>query len=261
MRLQRWLEDQLRDGKTSEAKRTLESLGFGAVAWHPDLYTAGDRARFEYALEQWAPPLKSTDGGDHIWMYRLDSTSPPTTKLPTVSQSHSHGIGTNVEQPVRGLFIELQVPFDPTRLEADEGALVQGWSQTTYEFEYRIDGQLQRGQLTNDGTKPGDWQDDYIWTGHIPGRLPPAMSLSLLSHAGSLPESLLWKGMVYLQQDNDRIAFQYRDGRVQPTNASADRPNPPAQRGAGIVAAMGWTGWISIVLLWLVRRRRELAVD
>ena len=62
-------EALLADG---DAQTLLRSWRFEAVAYHPDLFSPGDRARIQSALSVIDPtPVESLDGGEHLLVYEL----------------------------------------------------------------------------------------------------------------------------------------------------------------------------------------------
>ncbi len=49
----------------------LKQWEIDAIAWHPDLFTSGDRRRLAERLRVLDPePVRTTDGGDHVVLYR-----------------------------------------------------------------------------------------------------------------------------------------------------------------------------------------------
>ena len=256
MKIQQWVEDRLREGDAETVKEGLESMGFGAIAWHPDLYSRGDRKRMQFALRNWPSPTVSMDGGERIWLYPLAAVAEPVQTLPTDTPSTTLGVGTLKPKTAQHVFVELQVPFDSADQAPDESSRVQDWTQVAYSIDYTVKGQTRSAPLTNDGTKAGDWQDDYIWTALIHGPLPHLLPMSIVAQFDQ-KAVVLWAGQVAVDGDNDRIAFLRSGDKARPVNASADRPNPPARRGAGAVAVMGWAGWIIILGLWHLKRRQQ----
>ena len=75
-----WLSDAVLSEEVDGAaiSRTLESLGFGAVVMHPDLYSRGDRDALAMGLQAalGPPAIVSTDGGEHLVMYALPGEGP-----------------------------------------------------------------------------------------------------------------------------------------------------------------------------------------
>jgi hypothetical protein len=257
MKLSKWVEGRLLEGKAELVRDTLEGLGFGGMAWHPDLYSLGDRTRLGKTLSLWSGAEKTVDGGEHIWLYPLQPSEPYTLRLPQDEPASSHGqTESSLASGAHNIFIDLQVHYSPTSSGKDEGEAVPQWDTPDYFVRYQLfDGTQKSAPLTNDSTTFGDWKDDYTWTTMLEGPLPERMDLELLSRTKGAA-SVLWSGAVQVTSDNDRLAFLLDEGQARPVNAGAERPAPPARRGAGIIALMGWLGWIALVGMWILRRRR-----
>jgi hypothetical protein len=258
MRLARWVEDRLLEGDTEEAQSALSSAGFGAVAWHRDLYSPGDRMRLGTGLDDWDGVEKSTDGGEHIWMYPLIPSPIPTpvaTLVPAATINGNGGMSGPAE--AKHIFVDLHVPFGPIKERPDEGQRVADWPEYEYAIRYiDLSGTRRSAPLTNDGATPGDWHDDYTWSTLIQGPLPAQLSMDLTAtRLGST--SVVWAGSSWISDTNDRLAFMLTDGTARPVSAGSDRPAPPARRRAGLVGTIGWIGWGLLFAMWHLRRRRQ----
>jgi hypothetical protein len=163
--------------------------------------------------------------------------------------------GTGVSSANR-VFIDLQIHYSPTSQEQDEGIPVPTWDTASYFVHYNDPNGVKRtSQLTNDGSTVGDWKDDYTWTTMLTGPLPETIHMQIVAiHSGTTTS--LWRGTSQLTEDNDRLAFLFHEGAARPVNAGADRPAPPARRGSGVIAIIGWMGWIVLLGMWHIRRRR-----
>ncbi len=258
--IQRWVEDRLRDGEAAIAKKALEEMGFGSVIWHPDIYAPGDRVRMRKALSEWPEPTVQTDGGGHLWLYRLDPAEKVDPSLPEDRPSIAHGMSHLRESDeISHAFIELQVTKDPGALDAPEDMLISSWQSAEYQVRYKDSfGANRITSITNDGSVTGDWPDDYTWTGLLSGPLSPRTEIDLFMVEGADTRQL-WSGPAQINRVNDRIAFRRTATGARPTNVSADRPHPAARRGASTVALMGWSCWMAVLALWFVKRRRDAA--
>lgn len=68
----RELEGLLLGGDGQQVGATLRALGFRHVAFHPELYSRGDRQQILRQLERIGPVVQSTDGGEWIAWLTLD---------------------------------------------------------------------------------------------------------------------------------------------------------------------------------------------
>jgi hypothetical protein len=79
------VSDALLRGDLDAAHARLVQDGFTTLAWHPDVFAAGDRDRLRAALARLDPaPVVSTDGGDHVVAYAIPVRVPtPDAPLPS----------------------------------------------------------------------------------------------------------------------------------------------------------------------------------
>ncbi len=79
------VSDALLRGDIDAAHARLVQDGFTTLAWHPDVFAAGDRDRLRAALARLDPtPEVSTDGGDHVVAYAIpESVLTPDAPLPS----------------------------------------------------------------------------------------------------------------------------------------------------------------------------------
>ena len=258
MKRARWVEDRLLEGQATLVQTHLEDAGFGGLAWHPDLYSKGDRARLAESLSGWSSVTKTLDGGEHIWLYPMTAREQPIhptmADVPAKSNGANGGSGVSSANHV---FVDLQIHYSPTAIEQDEGTPVPEWKTASYFVRTTQPNGIERSsQLTNDGTTVGDWQDDYTWTAMLTGPLPETLTMELMA-IQSGTTTTLWQGTSQLTGDNDRLAFLLDNRTARPVNTGADRPAPPARRGSGLIALIGWLGWVALLGMWHIRRRRN----
>ena len=71
--LGRWVHQRLMAGEGHAVRSALSSLGFSALAFHPDLYSEGDSIRLQAGLEAvHSDPAESKDGGIWTQIFPLD---------------------------------------------------------------------------------------------------------------------------------------------------------------------------------------------
>ena len=214
--------------------------------------------RMKAALADWPEPEIRTDGGGHFWRYRLTPATEIDVELPLDQPSRSHGRTPLTEDAtIQHAVVQLHVTSDPGTITSPDNSVVAHWEAARHEVHFVDAGGTARVEpLTNTGDITGDWPDDYTWMALLRGPLQPATELSLVTVDGG-QKKRLWSGPVQFAQTNDRVAFQRTSNGARPTNVSADSPHPAARRGTSSVVLMGWATWLTVLMLWFVKRRRE----
>jgi len=216
----RWLVARLLSGEHDQARQGLEEMGFSGVALHPDLFSSGDRARLQAALSTFdGTPAISTDGGEHIQLYRLAGETGEEDTLDAfrtrVLDSQDRGI-----RDVAGVGAAGQEGLDyikSLRVEALARALPPD-SALVLRFGSHIQKEV---LLTDDGSAPADVPSDGVWTGHwarpLPGRLQARLELN---------DTPIWEGELRLVTDVERLVFRVTDGRAEPVVVAAASAAP-----------------------------------
>ncbi|MDP6931338.1 MAG: hypothetical protein QGG40_00410, partial [Myxococcota bacterium] len=206
--LGRWLGRTLLAGEAQLAHRGLTQLGFTSVAFHPDLFTEGDRRRLQHGLALLDPdPVSSQDGGEVVAVYRVhpmesgtgQETSPGTSSLPCCEppEGSSTSLGAREQTPiseVSSLRIELVAAPEPAANTPgfsppdDADNRRKSWTGTRSPPDRRYLAQLMyqgtslgEVELFNGSLVPGDSPRDQTWSALWTGPLAGDVSLALLS--------------------------------------------------------------------------------
>ena len=252
-RINRWLIARLLEGNLSEARQHLSGMGFVGIALHPDLFEAGDRSRLEDALASIDPsPLRSTDGGALVTLYRLpaaDATDPAAT-FHSLSDDPPAALGAKERRTAQD-FVSLQIEVETPDIERDG----------VYMAVLRPPGQTEQViSLYNDGRYPTDLPEDIAWVAHTMDPLPAELSLILIRRTAEA-QSTLWAGPVQLHAARERLVFRMTSQTsAVPIAAAPAFTSPPVGRHSDTIALIGWS---AIALLsggfWLLHgwRRRQ----
>ena len=136
-----WVMPRIMSGEWQLVKKSLEDIGFGSIAFFPDLYTEGDRYRLQKVLKQMDPtPKESIDGGFYVQLYQLQKTT-KKTPLPQDTTTRKWGTPTGVSAK------SLQIDFMPDERQRKERfSLVIG--QQKYAFQKVDPGQQLRASVS-----------------------------------------------------------------------------------------------------------------
>lgn len=250
-RLNRWLIARLLEGSLSEARQQLGDMGFVGVALHPDLFEAGDRSRIQDALAAVDPsPLRSTDGGALVALYRLpaQAAADPAGVYHALSDAPPAALGAKERRTAHD-FISLQIEVETEEIERDG----------VYLAVLRPPGQDEQVlSLFNDGRYPTDLPEDIAWVAHTMDPLPAEFSLILIRRTPEA-QSTLWSGPVQLHAARERLVFRMTsETSAVPIAAAPAFTSPPVGRHNDTIALLGWSG-IAVLSggFWLMRWRRR----
>jgi hypothetical protein len=258
---------QLLAGREALVREMLSSIGFAAIALHPDLFSAGDADRIRTALEVFGAPLAdTTDGGEHIVMIPVSSSehaedlskSERVAIFDAVAGSHfftNYTIGAVLadlpgpQPPDRQVRIEIREAMTEMR-NVDHWIGKVGWDGE--ELSLRFDDLY--GAVGDDEAFHTRWVADPTKT------LPRHFTLSVtgIGYEGEIQAE--WSGDVYSRTADDRVVFAYGKKGLHPIVPTSAVNLPLQETGAGLLAAIFWgffvfvATWVCIALRWHTRR-------
>jgi len=250
-----WLTARLLSGEGARARRRLRQMGFSGVAFHPDLFHAGDRRRLARGLATLdRKPVVTTDGGALVKLYRLGpggATPHPAAVYKKLAPAEPATLGrgpaiSRVQSVAVELIGEERIP------------------EVAYLARFRHGGKTMELALANP-VAPGSSALDTIWRGVLDQPLPGAVELTLVRRTAD-GEVTLWSGPARMQAAHERLVFrlatrgpEQQPSRAWPVAAVPVIPSPPADPHNGTAAAAGWGLFVILALalgLWGRRRRR-----
>lgn len=252
-----WLTARLLSGEAARARRRLRQMGFAAVAFHPDLFHAGDSRRLEQGLASLDPaPVTTTDGGERLALYRLGAggtSSRPAAVYGKLAPPEARSVG---QGPAISRIASVRVELLGEERIPEVEYLVRFTGQGKGATELRLKNLVE----------PGSTALDIIWSGVWSEPLPGALNVRLVRRTPE-GETRLWSGPVRFKVRHERLVFRLaprapdeQPTRAWPVAAVPVTPSPAADAHNGTVAAAGWGLYAALALglgLWGWRRRRQ----
>ena len=251
-RIGQWVLARAMEGDGTRVAEVLGAAGFGAIAVHADLFSAGDRARLLAGLDAVDPePVVRTDGGERLVLLRLDPAAEPRDPTPELDET----------PPARLRTAPLVEGADSLRVEV-QGVDALGVEPGEPGYAFRIwDGDAidRTLELRDDGLAPGDMPDDAAWIARWDSPLPPMLLAELIRRDGE-ESTVLWGGPIHLGAADERLSFRdLGNGTARPLAMAAAQLSPPANFWNGTVSTVGWSVFAVVAVFGtaLLRRREE----
>ena len=221
---------RLLEGDGAGAAGWMSGAGFEAIAFHPDLFRPGDRARLEPGLRAMDPdPTESTDGGEHIQIFQVPAQG--ADEAPVAARS----LGLAAQgQAGSGLRLALLVPPDEAR---------------TFHLRIHAGDELIEGDLGGGGANGG--RSFVVQKATLSTALPAEIELELFP---SGEEGGGWSGPVHIRGDGDTLTFRLLDGQIVPVTAGPIVSTPAPDPGLELVALVGWVAFFGVCLVLYPRR-------
>lgn len=233
-----WLYSSLLAGNTTAVQQALSSLGFAGIVLHPDLFSSADRSWLLQRLTQLDPqPAVSTDGGEHVMIFRIPPAEKPSTDL-SFASVHATDIQTLGDPSDTGpaalqARIELLVPSD----YEGNGFYVELTDET---------GRHRTAELSDEGLHAQDLPGDSLWVGLLHGPLPRQGTLTIHVRGPQFSEEA-WEGTVFTSAPITTLAFRLsvKQNQVVPMLVtSPTSSSPPITPHNDAVIALGWLLWL-----------------
>jgi hypothetical protein len=243
--LGRYVGARILEGKGQLAFERLASMGFSAVAWHPDLVHPSTGYRVEGALSD-LQEIRPSDGliDGRVRLYQLPEVQRVEQALPESEPATGVAIGqSTVEhwQPRIGL----SVP--PALLGSGR-----------YFVRIKPAGQKQKQLELKDDGGPGDWVEDGLLTAGWQGAVHGGVEMSVWSvHDGEWTS--LWSGPVQpVAGPEDPLVFRLdpSGAHAAPIVAAMDTFAPEVNHRGGYIHLLGW-GLFGLIFVLGIRSRRR----